>query len=179
MFSGLYQTSLGLLPEGAAHRIRHTFAMMHRFLVRPHHEQNVKLLYGAHRIGDYSYGAKRHRHDFVLNEALSALPRDAKIYDIGCGTGAYLRYFRSLGFERMTGVDLAPENIEPLLAEGFCAFEGNVLDLSNVPSGSADFTFSQGVIHHTPDPPKAFAELVRITKAGAALYVNVYNAWNP
>jgi hypothetical protein len=53
------------------------------------HQYNVRSLYGAYRIGDYSYGSKRHRYDDVLNNALDQLASDAAIYDLGCGTGAY------------------------------------------------------------------------------------------
>jgi len=38
----------------------------------------------------------------------------------------------------------------------------------------SDFTVSNGVIHHTPDPKKSFAELARITRPGGYLYVCVY-----
>ena len=43
----------------------------------------------------------------------------------------------------------------------------------------SDFTVCNGVIHHTNDPFKAFTELVRITKPGGYIYLNVYNIWNP
>src|SRR5262245_58346537 len=125
----------------------------------------VRELYGTHRIGDYSYGAKRHRHDQALIAVLAELPRSAAVYDIGCGTGAYLRFFRSLGFSNLHGIDLAAENIEPLRIDGYAAEEGDVLALK-IDSNTSDFTFSQGVIHHTADPAKAFSELCRITKSG-------------
>ena len=43
----------------------------------------------------------------------------------------------------------------------------------------SNLTICNGVIHHTNDPFKAFSELVRITKPGGYIYLNVYNIWNP
>ena len=72
----------------------------------------------------------------------------------------------------------APANIEELARRGFAAVCTNALSL-DLKDNVSDFTFSQGVIHHTDNPFQAFRELVRITKPGGHIYLNLYNQWNP
>jgi ubiquinone/menaquinone biosynthesis C-methylase UbiE len=43
------------------------------------------------------------------------------------------------------------------------------------PDGSFDLVWSEGVLHHTPDPPKAFQSLQRVLKQGGKGYVWVYS----
>lgn len=142
--------------------------------------ERARELYDQYTVGDYSYGEKRHRFDTTLKRALARLPAAAQVYDVGCGTGHYLEAFVQWGVPKsqLTGIDLAPENVRNLQARGFNALNENVLDL-RVSDDVSDFTFSQGVIHHTSDPFRAFQELVRMTKPGGLVYVNLYNGWHP
>src|SRR4029453_10159207 len=41
-----------------------------------------------------------------------------------------------------------------------------------------DLVICLGVLHHTPDPPRAFAFLPRVVRPGGALSVTVYDAGN-
>ena len=44
-----------------------------------------------------------------------------------------------------------------------------------MPDGVFDAVVSDGVIHHTPDPRRAFRENARVLKPGGHLYLGVYN----
>ncbi len=44
-----------------------------------------------------------------------------------------------------------------------------------MPDGVFDAVVSDGVIHHTPDPRRAFRENARVLKPGGYLYLGVYN----
>ncbi len=141
---------------------------------------HAREMYGKFPIGESSQSERRDKMDALLIKYLSALPRTAKVYDIGCGVGHFLELCVRQGVpaENLSAVDLAPENIERIKAKGFQGEVGNVLELPTE-SEVSDFTLSQGVIHHTADSLKAFGELARITRPGGQMYVNLYYFWNP
>jgi len=43
-------------------------------------------------------------------------------------------------------------------------------------AGAFDVVYSSGVLHHTPDPRAAFAEVARLARPGGIVIVGVYNA---
>lgn len=141
---------------------------------------NTKTMYDEYRFGHFSYGTKRDKYDSLLFKFISMIKKGKKMFDIGCGTGYWLDKYIELGIpkEQITGVDLAPSNISELTKRGFNVLCSNVLELK-VENNVSDFTVCNGVIHHTNNPSKAFSELVRITKPGGYIYLNVYNKWNP
>ncbi len=98
-----------------------------------------------------------------------------RVLDAGCGHGRYLRAFRRLGAV-VVGIDAGrgPELASaPLDEEGIAVVQGSVLALP-FRDASFDLVFSDGVIHHTPDPAAAYRELARVVKPGGAVYVWVY-----
>ncbi len=99
---------------------------------------------------------------------------DKKLFDIGCGTGYWLDVYVRKGItkENITGVDLAPSNVEDLQKKGFKAVCGNVLNL-DLNDNVSDLTMCNGVIHHTNDPFKAFNELVKIKKPGRKIQIGI------
>jgi SAM-dependent methyltransferase len=137
-------------------------------------------LYDRYRFGTFDYGRRRDAYEPLLFEALRRVPAGAVLYDIGCGTGYWVDAYLQSGVakDRIRCVDLAPANIADLQARGIDARVGNVLDL-DIPDASSDLTVSLGVIHHTDDPFRAFTELVRITRPGGLIYLNVYNRFHP
>jgi SAM-dependent methyltransferase len=105
--------------------------------------------------------------------------RGKKVLEIGCGNGADGTLFAQQG-ALYTGVDLT----EAAVASARRHFE--VLDLPGefqienaerltFPDGSFDFVYSYGVLHHSPDPAKAFAEIYRVLKPGGKAVLMVYH----
>jgi SAM-dependent methyltransferase len=111
---------------------------------------------------------------------LASVGPDETVYDIGCGTGYWLEAALRMGIagDRLVGVDLSPANVACVRAKGFKAACGNVLALG-LEDDLADVVLCNGVIHHAPDPFRAFREVVRVTKPGGRIFLGVYNAWNP
>jgi|SRR5688500_4707864 SAM-dependent methyltransferase len=140
----------------------------------------ARELYDRYRFGTFAYGRRRDAYEPLLFEALARVGPDAVLYDIGCGTGYWVDAYLNAGVQkdRIRCVDLAPSNIAELQARGLHAAVGDVLHL-DIPDRSADITVSLGVIHHTDDPFRAFTELVRITRPGGLIYLNVYNRFHP
>ena len=98
-----------------------------------------------------------------------------RVLDAGCGHGRYLRAFRRLGAV-VVGIDAGrgPEMAgAPKDEDGIAVVQGSVLALP-FRDASFDLVFSDGVIHHTPDPAAAYRELARVVKPGGAVYVWVY-----
>lgn len=98
-----------------------------------------------------------------------------RVLDAGCGHGRYLDAFAAMGAE-VVGVDVGsgPEEAGvPVDREELAIVQGSVLHLP-FRDETFDLAFCDGVIHHTPDPAGAYAELARVVKPGGAVYVWVY-----
>lgn len=143
-----------------------------------HISKNAKEMYNAYRYGNFNYS--REKYATFLIKFLKKIPQGAKVFDIGCGTGYWFDLYLRMGVakKKLAGIDLAPKNIALLKKRGFNAKQGDILDLP-LKRGVSDFTICDGVIHHCADPFKGFQELVKITKKGGYIYINVYNIWHP
>ncbi|ODT99843.1 MAG: hypothetical protein ABS79_04035 [Planctomycetes bacterium SCN 63-9] len=99
-----------------------------------------------------------------------------KILDAGCGGGRYSSVAGRHG-GAVVGVDLssAVEKAASLCAEmpNVQIVQGDLLDIP-VAESAFDLVFSIGVLHHTPDPRRAFARIARRVKPGGRLSVWLY-----
>jgi SAM-dependent methyltransferase len=105
--------------------------------------------------------------------------RDRDVLEIGVGLGTDHLQFARAG-ARLTGIDLTPRCID--LTRARFAMEGRQSDLRvmdaeklEFESGSFDAVFSFGVLHHTPYPERAFAEVRRILRPGGVFLGGLYN----
>ena len=98
------------------------------------------------------------------------------VLDAGCGGGRYARLLGRVG-AKVIGVDLSSA-VEK--ARSLCHDWSNVTilqgDLTELPLAEAifDMAFSIGVLHHGPDPRKAFNEVAKRVKPGGKLAVWLY-----
>jgi SAM-dependent methyltransferase len=98
------------------------------------------------------------------------------VLDAGCGGGRYARLVGGHG-ARVVGVDLSSAVDK---AAEVCAglpealiVQADLLDLP-VAEEAFDLVYSIGVLHHTPDPRRAFAQIARRVKPGGRLAVWLY-----
>jgi SAM-dependent methyltransferase len=98
------------------------------------------------------------------------------VLDAGCGGGRYARLLGEHG-ARVVGVDLSAAVVK---ARALCApysnvviIQGDLLDLP-IAESAFDLVYSIGVLHHTPDPRRAFREIARRVKPGGRLAVWLY-----
>ncbi|MCU1486918.1 MAG: hypothetical protein JWN67_3664 [Actinomycetia bacterium] len=105
------------------------------------------------------------------------------VLEIGVGLGAdHLQWARSRP-RRLVGLDLTERAVElttqRLLLADFPA-DVRVGDAEHLPFDDASFdvVYSWGVLHHTPDTSRAFAEVARVLRPGGRAFVMVYHRWS-
>jgi SAM-dependent methyltransferase len=108
------------------------------------------------------------------------LPRDAKGFDLGCGTGRWARFVAPrVGvlhcIDPSDAIEVARKN---LVEHPNCVFHRCGVDRMPIPASSMDFGYSLGVLHHVPDPQSALTNCVRKLKPGAPLLLYLYYAFD-
>src|SRR5438477_2915941 len=111
-----------------------------------------------------------------------AIPGDARIVELGCGTGQ-MSLFLATADRVVVGADLTRASLQ--LAEAArqrfgierALFVETDLRVPGLRRGAFDVVYSSGVLHHTPDPRAAFASLSRLARRGGILVVGLYNAY--
>jgi SAM-dependent methyltransferase len=114
-----------------------------------------------------------------LKDLLAKTPKDALIGDIGAGSGRVSNYISLQGFTNVMSIDYALNSIKMVNqnSNNFCVW-GNILQLP-VATDTFDLAICTGVIHHTPDPERAFSECCRVVKPDGLFYMKVRNLWSP
>ncbi len=103
--------------------------------------------------------------------------------EIGVGMGAdHLEWARSAP-RSLTGIDLTQRAIEHTRRRfeahglGSNIFRGNAERLPFA-DGSFDIVYSFGVLHHTPDTPRAVREVFRVLRPGGVARVMIYHTYS-
>lgn len=106
--------------------------------------------------------------------------REARLLDVGCGPGFWVRYFARLGFTSVSACDLTQSAVDltnrslELYGLKASVTVGNAERLPYA-DGSFDHVNCQGVIHHTPAPDAAVREFARVLRPGGTACVSVYH----
>ena len=149
----------------------------------------VLQMYMAHPYPNYSAAERRQifaaelcRYRFL---GLEPFLSGSRVIDVGCGTGHRVmpmaHHFGAreyVGFDHSAAsLDVARQLKQELGFDGATLVEGDIFKLP-YPDASFDVVISQGVLHHTSDPYRAFQELVRICRPGGFVNIYLYNWWN-
>jgi len=111
-----------------------------------------------------------------------AIPGDARIVDVGCGTGQMSLYLARAD-RIVVGADLTRASLQlgTAAAKRFAldrvAFVETDLRRPGLRANSFDVVFSSGVLHHTPDPRSSFARMAHLARPGGTIVVGLYNAF--
>jgi SAM-dependent methyltransferase len=111
--------------------------------------------------------------------------RGKRVLEIGVGAGTdFVQWVR--GGAIATGIDLTSRGVE--LTRERLALEELSADVRQAnaealpfPDGAFDHVYSWGVLHHSPNTPRAIAEVHRVLRPGGTATVMIYHrhAWVP
>jgi len=154
-------------------------------LVKEHWEnETCGTRYGQGDRQEYFQEISRTRYELapaILDLANFPGSKGKSVLEIGVGAGTDFENWCQYA-EHATGVDLTEAAIrlttERLALKGVPNDKFSLIqvDAEQLPFGddSFDIVYSFGVLHHTPNPPKAFSEACRVLKPGGQLLGMVY-----
>ena len=143
---------------------------------------DTKLEDDVHSTAAIEHGRPSYSWRFGQDRRLEMVRRfvpleGARVLDIGCGIGTYVRRFREFSDE-VYGVDVEPErvaeasrdlpNIQVAAGEAL-PFEDDFFDL----------VFSNEVIEHVEDDRRTISEAVRVTRPGGTIVIFAPNRLYP
>jgi len=112
----------------------------------------------------------------------AAIPSDARILEIGCGTGQ-MSLFLAGAERQVIGADVTRASLK-LGADaarrfGVAGVQFVETDLHRpgLREGAFDLVYTSGVLHHTPDPRQSFKEILPLLRPGGMIVVGLYNAF--
>lgn len=110
----------------------------------------------------------------ALLDPIAATRRRWRILDIGCGTGAMLKWLRRFPGAEITGLDLSADALAFCRNDGGGALvQGSALELP-FPDGRFDLVVSTDVLQHLPNPHGdrvALRETYRVLDPGGYVYI--------
>jgi SAM-dependent methyltransferase len=112
-------------------------------------------------------------HDWILPNKLEDF-RDKRVMDAGCGSGQHLSILARVVREAV-GVDLNAAEIARKRNAGNPHVTVVESDIALFDAEPFDAITCIGVIHHTDDPDKTFANLARLTKPGGRTIIWCYS----
>src|SRR5216684_4952355 len=123
--------------------------------------------------------AERSKFARLLDEAI---PGNARILEIGCGTGQMSLYLTRAD-RLVIGADLTRASL--LLGQSAARrfglarvqFVETDLHRPGLRAGAFDVVYASGVLHHTPNPRASFARIAALARPGGIIVVGLYNAF--
>lgn len=109
--------------------------------------------------------------------------RGKDVLEIGVGMGADHFEWAKSSPRSLAGIDLTPRAIEltraRLDAHGLTStLECGDAEHLPFPDDSFDLVYSWGVLHHSPDTPRAVDEIYRVLRPGGIARVMIYHRWS-
>jgi 2-polyprenyl-3-methyl-5-hydroxy-6-metoxy-1,4-benzoquinol methylase len=128
-----------------------------------------------------SLRARAERSEFarLLDQAI---PGDARVLDMGCGTGQMSLYLARadrvvIGADMTRGSLLLGAAAAKRFGLDRVRFVETDLQHPALRSGAFDVVYSSGVLHHTPNPRSSFARIAQLARPGGLIVLGVYNSF--
>jgi ubiquinone/menaquinone biosynthesis C-methylase UbiE len=154
--------------------------------------ETTRRFWNASPCGGQDTFQERFEHRYTLEPWVLDLlhtiaPHQKHIVEVGCGQGTDGIVLCSLlpAGGSYLGLDYSDASVSAALDAAqeakamltlrveprFRTANAEVIDL---PDGSVQCVYSNGVLHHTPDPPRAFAEIWRVLAPGGEAFITLY-----
>ena len=102
-----------------------------------------------------------------------AVPRGARVPDIGCGDGALLAHLRDTKGVDARGIDVSAANVASAVARGLSVVQGDAdADLADYPADAFDMAILSDTLQAMRSPSKVLGELVRIARRAIVSFPN-------
>lgn len=109
-----------------------------------------------------------------IERALSLFPANARVLEIGAGTGKQARELQQHGFD-VTAIEIPDSNYAANRVHPIIDYDGRHIPL---PTAHFDVVFSSNVLEHVPDLKQMHAEIRRVLKpSGICIHVLPTHAW--
>ena len=146
--------------------------------IKDFYEENPFPSYeGVEEFGQLVHKGSRNPFSAAL---LKAVGYNKKVLECGCGTGQ-LSHYLQLNNNHVLGIDMSISSLKLALEHKLhndltrsCFAQMNIFDLA-IKDNSFDVVISHGVLHHTFDARRAFAQVARKAKPGGIIMVGLYN----
>lgn len=126
------------------------------------------------RMQAFSWFYSEHKWDFEA--ALSALPEDCRLLEIGCGVGHFLRKaLQSRQCSSATGLELNAQAVQDAVASGLDVRGESVEALAATAGGTFDVVACFHVLEHIADPRSFVAACIDLLVPGGRLIISVPN----
>jgi SAM-dependent methyltransferase len=110
------------------------------------------------------------------------IPENSSVIEIGCGTGQLVNFLALKPNRQITGLDLSDVSLDKarqlrdkLQLKNLSLTRGSLFDLDPDKIGTFDYTFCNGVLHHTDRPYEGFQSILRVVKPSGFVVVGYYN----
>lgn len=141
------------------------------------------LLRGSDKASFEAQAVARYRLEpYILDFANFEMTDGKRVLEIGVGLGADHQMFAASGAD-LYGIDLTERAVEnthrrlELYGLSSILTTGNA-EYLDFPSNYFDLVYSWGVLHHSPDTPKAIAEVYRCLCSGGQARIMIYHKWS-
>lgn len=91
------------------------------------------------------------------------LPKNAKILDVGCGSGTLANFWKEQGYD-VTGLDMSDRSLEITSRKGVHCVKGDVTKRLPFEDNTFDLVYSDGLLEHFIDPKPVLEEIYRVSK---------------
>jgi ubiquinone/menaquinone biosynthesis C-methylase UbiE len=140
-------------------------------------------LQNQQRDGYIEHARRRYELEPLIEEfAEFASVTGKRVLEIGVGLGADHQRFAQAGAQ-LSGIDLSARAVAhtrrrlALFSYDSALSTGDAENLQ-FPPDAFDCVYSWGVLHHSPNTPKAIAEVHRVLRPGGVAKIMIYHKWS-